>query len=151
MRTRKFNGVQILEGFKKGPAHRESAKFDFEVKLLLNVRATDTIDHWEIIHCLSNGIKFGHVSPPLPRKLGSDSPPEYSFFHYARYLMHTTVCIIVQNRSINARMKCLANNFLLAMKIRLKNSKGFKFYETASVTTPSRKLQNERLYDQCYS
>jgi hypothetical protein len=35
-RTRKFNGVQILEGFKGDHPIAKVQKFDFEVKLLLN-------------------------------------------------------------------------------------------------------------------
>jgi hypothetical protein len=42
---------------------------------------------------------------------------------------------------LSRRMKCLSNNFVFNSETRLKTSNGFKFYETASVTTPVRKLQ----------
>lgn len=59
----------MLKDFNGGHPIAKVLKFDCEVKFILNrarEEATDTVEHyWKVVHCLSNGTTFGHVSPPL--------------------------------------------------------------------------------------
>jgi hypothetical protein len=92
--TRKFDTVQILEVSKGTTPSRKCKNLTLKWNCSSTVRdkTTNTVDHYrKVVHCLSNGTKFSHVSLSLPRKFGVWFAPEFSFFHWVRFLMHTSV------------------------------------------------------------